>query len=252
MPMLYQNGNLTPAGPAFLLDKHGKQQVMAVHKETAPITVSTYTSYLFTDEVIETKRTLNGACLLGSPDKSFAHADTLVCLTDSMESWGNDILPDSHTPYRYIRLEVPKDSLNLCEITFFERDREEPIHPLKYSTNLRPLTPEDNPDRMTDGLSATGWRGKTNGDKGFVCWKLPNPSLIKKIHYVPYWKPHFIQEKDIVLQYWDDAWITAGTQHWEKGTLTFNDVPQGTIYRVRTEGTNDRIFTYKNGMIQWY
>ena len=252
LPMLYQNGNQTPAGPAFLLDKHGKQQVMEVHKETAPITVSTYTSYLFTDEVIETKRTLNGACLLGSPDKDFAHADTLMCLTDSMESWGNDILPDSHTPYRYIRLEVPKDSLNLCEITFFERDGKEPIHPLKYSTNLRPLTPEDNPDRMTDGLSATGWRGKTNGDKGFVCWELPNSSLIKKIHYVPYWKPYFIQEKDIVLQYWDDAWITAGTQRWEKGTLTFNDVPQGTIYRVRIEGTNDRIFTYKNGMIQWY
>jgi hypothetical protein len=252
LPMLYQNGNLTPAGSAFLLDKHGKQQILEPHKETAPITVSTYTAYLFTDEVIETKRTLNGACLLGSPDKNFAHADTLVCLNDSMESWGNDIQTTSHTPYRYIRLEVPKDSLNLCEISFFEHDGEEPIHPLKYSTNLRPLTSEDNPDRMTDGLSATGWRGKTNGDKGFVCWELPYPSLIKKIHYVPYWKPYFIQEKDIVLQYWDDAWITAGTQRWEKGTLTFNDVPQGTIYRVRIEGTKDRIFTYKNGMIQWY
>ena len=89
LPMLYQNGNLTPAGSAFLLDKHGKQQILEPHKETAPITVSTYTAYLFTDEVIETKRTLNGACLLGSPDKNFAHADTLVCLNDLMESWGN-------------------------------------------------------------------------------------------------------------------------------------------------------------------
>lgn len=88
---------------------------------------------------------------------------------------GNDIQTTSHTPYRYIRLEVPKDSLNLCEISFFEHDGEEPIHPLKYSTNLRPLTSEDNPDRMTDGLSATDGAGKPTRTKDSYVGNCPIP-----------------------------------------------------------------------------
>ena len=81
---------------------------------------------------------------------------------------------------------------------------------------------------------------------------MPESCSIAKIKYYPYITPHFIRGKEVSLQYWDNTWITAGTQCWEKGTLTFHDVPQGTIYRVHIDGTNDRIFTYKNGLIEWY
>ena len=34
--------------------------------------------------------------------------------------------------------------------------------------------------------------------------------------------------------------------------MTFENIPEGTIYRVKVKGTNDRIFAYKNGIIRWY
>lgn len=252
LPMFYQNGNLLPAGPAFLLDSNGQQIILQPEKEVKPITVSTYTSFLLPDEILKLEAMLKNACLCGDNNPEFSHPDTLVCLPRNQEAWGNEITINNPSQYRYLRLDLPADSIGLCEIAFYSPASDEPIQPTKIiSTNLHSTNLKEDIRQIIDGYSATGWRGKAN-QKGFICWELPKSCSIAKIKYYPYIAPHFIRGKELSLQYWDNAWITAGTQRWEKGTLTFNDVPQGTIYRVRTEGTNDRIFTYKNGMIQWY
>ena len=249
-PMFCEGGEMVPAAPAFLLDRDGKQVEIACQDEIQSITVSAYTYYLYPEEIAETKRTLVGACIRGSNDPDFAHADTLVCLTDSMESWGNEIRFDVPQTYRYFRLDVPKDSLNLCEISFFETE-EMPVQPIKQETNLESLSDDETPERMIDGLSATGWRGKAQG-KGFVCWDLGKVHAIQKIRYVPYYSPYLPADRDIPLCYWDNGWKEAGRQRWEKGTLTFPNVPKGTVYRLRIQGVDDRIFRYENGWIKWY
>ena len=167
-----------------------------------------------------------------------------------MESWGNEIRFDVPQTYRYFRLDVPKDSLNLCEISFFETE-EMPVQPIKQETNLESLSDDETPERMIDGLSATGWRGKAQG-KGFVCWDLGKVHAIQKIRYVPYYSPYLPADRDIPLCYWDDGWKEAGRKRWEKGTLTFPNVPKGTVYRLRIQGVDDRIFRYENGWIKWY
>lgn len=252
LPMFYQNGNLLPAGPAFLLNSNGQQIILQPEKEVKPITVSTYTSFLLPDEILKLEAMLKNACLCGDNNPEFSNPDTLVSLPRNQEAWGNEITISNPSQYRYLRLDLPGDSIGLCEISFYDSISNRAIQPVRIiSTNLQSINLKEDIRQIMDGYSATGWRGKAN-QKGFICWELPESCSIAKIKYYPYITPHFIRGKEVSLQYWDNTWITAGTQCWEKGTLTFHDVPQGTIYRVHIDGTNDRIFTYKNGLIEWY
>lgn len=47
-------------------------------------------------------------------------------------------------------------------------------------------------------------------------------------------------------------WVKGGSLKGDYNFMTFENIPQQTIYRVKVKGTNDRIFTYKNGIIRWY
>ncbi len=45
---------------------------------------------------------------------------------------------------------------------------------------------------------------------------------------------------------------STGIRKCDYKNKTFDNIPEGSIYRVKVEGTNDRILTYKNGIIYWY
>jgi hypothetical protein len=54
------------------------------------------------------------------------------------------------------------------------------------------------------------------------------------------------------LCYWDNRWVEAGALKGDYEYLVFDEVPEGTIYRVKLERLKDRIFTYNNGILRWY
>lgn len=56
---------------------------------------------------------------------------------------------------------------------------------------------------------------------------------------------------NVELWYWDNQWIKGGNLKGNSNFITFENIPQKTIYRVKVRGTNDRIFTHKNGIIHW-
>ena len=254
LPMFYQNGILTPAASAFILTKDGNCEKLKCKEEKMPVTVRNYTAYLYPEEIAEAKGTLVGACLVGNNDLNSSVADTLYMMTDSMDTWENDILFDNPQAYRYIQLIVPKDSVGLCEISFFEQGKEDkPVQQVKVSAEITPLSDDEQLGMVADNRSATGFRGIFNDPKKRVlCFDLGKQLPISKISYIPYTHNYLYKDKEIDLCYWDNRWVSTGIRKGDGKNMTFNDIPEGSIYRVRVKGTNDRIFTYKNGIIHWY
>lgn len=255
-PMFYQHGVLTPAAPAFILNQDGNCEELECQEETMPVTVRNYTAYLYPEEIAEAKETLVGAYLTGCNDLNTLTADTLYMMTDSMDTWDNEITLPVPQKYRYIQLISPKDSLALSEISFYEQNKEDkPIQDVKVSADITPLSDGEKLDMLTDSRSATGFRGRFNNPedgKNILWFDLGSPRSINKISYIPYTKNYLPKDIDIELWYWNNQWVKGGSLKGDYNFMTFENIPEGTIYRVKVKGTNDRIFTYKNGIIRWY
>lgn len=254
LPMFYNNGVLTPAAEAFLLNKDGEREELKCSHKKMPVTVRNYTAYLYPEEIAEAKETLAGAYLVGYNDLNASVADTLYMMTDSIDSWGNDILFSNPPKYRYIQLITPMDSVGLSEISFYEQGKESrPIQQVNVSAEIKPLTSDEQLEMVADHRSATAFKGLfTNKEKRTLCFDLGQPLPISKISYIPYTKNYLYKDREIELCYWDNQWISTGIRKGDNKNMTFENIPEGSIYRVKMKGTNDRIFTYKNGIIHWY
>lgn len=257
LPMFYRNGLLTPAAPAFLLTQDGRCKKALCSEKKMSVTVGSYTSYLYPEEIAEAKKMLLGAYLLGCNELNVGPVDTLACLTDTMDVWQNDIIMNNSKSYRYVRLSVPSDSLGLCEMLFYEQDEGEvPITGVTVSGDLLPLNSFENMEMMADHLSATGFMGrfkKKRGGWNSVCFDLQGAYPLAKISYIPYTKHYLYKDANVDLYYWDNAWVLAGRAKGDgENCITFDDIPEGTFYRAKLEGTNDRIFTYEEGIIGWH
>lgn len=254
LPMFYQNVFLTPAAPAFILPQDGNCEKLACKEEKMQVTARNYTAYLYPVDIAEAKETLVGAYLVGCNDLNSSVADTLYMMTDSMDAWENDILLDNPQVYRYIQLITPKDSVGLCEISFFEQGKKDkPVQPVKVSAEITPLSDDEHPGMVADSRSATGFRGIFNDPKKkILCFDLGKPLSISKISYIPYTHNYLYKDSEIDLCYWDNRWVSTGIRKGNDKNMTFDNIPEGSIYRIRMKGKNDRIFTYKNGIIRWY
>lgn len=253
LPMFYKNGSLTPAGQTFILNKDGNCEEVKCSQDKISVTVRNYTSYLYPEEIAEAKETLTGSYLVGCNDLNASIADTLHLITDSMDAWNNEVTFLNPSKYRYIQLISPKDSVALCEISFFEQGKEEiPVQHVKVSAGIASLVTGEELEMVSDHRSATGFKGLFNNEekKNILWFDLGEPRFISKISYIPYTKNYLPKDTDVELWYWDDQWVLAGKLKGNYSYMTFDNVPEGTIYRIKR--ANDRIFTYKNGIIHWY
>lgn len=255
LPMYYKGGILTPAASAFLLKADGTCEEMRCSGEKRQVAVRACTSYLF-ENIADVKKNLVGACILGCNSLDAVSADTLYCMTDTIDAWYNEILLENPKEYRYIRLVAPGDSIALCEISFYEQGKEDmPVTGVQASTNITPFTSSEKVEMMVDNLSATACSGsadKKGCGGGFVCFDLKKPRVIHKISYIPYTQSRLSKDKEMKLCYWDNRWVEAGALKGDYEYLVFDEVPEGTIYRVKLERLKDRIFTYNNGILRWY
>lgn len=53
---------------------------------------------------------------------------------------------------------------------------------------------------------------------------------------------------------WDGGWKSLGQRTGQKDSLVYENVPSGCLYilRNRTEGKEERLFTYENGKQVWW
>ena len=253
LPMYYKYGKLMPAAPAFLIDENGELQKLAADKDTMSVTVRNYTAYLYQEEIAEAKRLLAGCRLVGH-DETSQTADTLYAFTDTMDTWENRAyIRFPQKKYQSVELLTPHDTVGLCELVFYA-DGKQPIRPIRVSADIRPLTGDDEPlAAIADSRSATGFKGVFKNPKARkIRFDFDQPVSIGEIFFQPYTLNYLNNKRTVELQYWDGQWITADTLQENGRNLTFHHVPEGTLYRTKINGVNDRPFTYNDGIIKWY
>jgi hypothetical protein len=56
------------------------------------------------------------------------------------------------------------------------------------------------------------------------------------------------------LFYWNNQWISLGTQKADKDYLKYNNVPTGALFWLKclNGGREERIFTYENRIQVWW
>lgn len=255
LPMFYVQGALTPAAPAFILNRDGTiEELQCKREDRISITIQTYTSHLPARIIAKTNRAFGGGCFIGRKDDTDCPGDTLCLLADSINTLGEEIKLQNSQKYRYVDLILPGDTVGLCECSFYESaNRPHPLKKVKATADVIPFVSGEDISMTTDGLSATGFYGQfKSGNRHKITFDLGGQRCLKKISYIPYIESNLPADKEVELQYWDKKWIKGGSLKGNYLHMTFNDIPKGTLYRVKIAGLKERFFIYKNGIIKWF
>ena len=258
LPAFYQNGEVIPAAPPFILDKNDKcKQVTPNRHEKEEITVNTITP-LSTGLT----HTLVGAHWIGCYiSGSEERKDTLCTLTDSIDSYCNCITFDTSRKYQKICLALPQKTIALSEITFYEKNenRPEEIPDIRVTANVSKDSVKEL-YKIVDGLSGTGFLGSFDKDtpkEKILTFDLGKETEITAISIIPKSGIQVDNRTNYTLYYWDNKWIEEKTVKGNGENITFKNIPSEALYLIKSDKPADpyfteRIFTYKNGRIYWW
>lgn len=259
LPAFFKNGVFIPAAPLFILtqDNTVKQQLCINEKKN--ITVRTPGPYFYENLIEQEKHKLVGGNIVGCNNlNSLEYSSENLCsLTDTIDLWENDIKLSPSNSYRYIRFIPPSDTIALCEMTFFEHQNGKlvQIPNVHVYAEVKSLKKEETLNMITDNLSSTGFYGVFKNNiqrRSGIIFDLGKHSKIEQISFIPYTQSCIDSGIEYKLYYWDNAWISSGTVIGHNNMITFIQVPQNTMYRIKNPIMKERIFTYDNGIINWY
>lgn len=250
LPVYCKGGQLLPAASPFRLGSDGKMEPLEASKGDGNVTVRAVTGITAYENSKDFRACMRGAKIVGMRDGTVEEG---LCTWDEnlpMERMRKAV--SAHNRYRYLRLQLPSDSIALGELAFYtEQGR---IAQVKINTPLQPTGKNEFPEMLTDGVDATTFRGKAKG--GVVNVDLGKEYLLTGIGLAPYFKSQLLYPDKFELFYWENGWESLGRkQANESGYLTFENVPQGGLMLLKncrwTGPTAERIFTYKEGGVRW-
>lgn len=254
-PMYYSNGHFIPAANPFLINENGQYREMKRQEENKPVNVRMINTFLGNDEIQEARDLIKGAFLIGYNEEFKDRIDTLIYLNDSLHAFKTHFSLSSPGRHRYLKLINLPDTTGLSEIYCYELQNEKPLRipNIKTTASITSLKEEEYLDLITDRLSATGFKGYFNGNSREITFDLGTEYLLGAIDIEPYLESTLSSTASFELFYWDDKWISAGIKQGNDNCLTFDSVPQGTVYQLRRPNWNNiRIFTNNDGQIEWY
>ena len=147
-------------------------------------------------------------------------------------------------------LQSPDSLLRISELRVFCSDTL-----LRGATTLSSRSAElRGADNLFDGKLLTYCQVK-HPKSTWIGLDLGYPRRITHIEYMPRTDDNDIWPGDIYeMFYWDGEWVSVGRKRAEGYTITWDDVPAGTLYLVidRTKGVENRIFTYEAEKQVWW
>lgn len=253
LPAYFIDGNIIPATNPFYLDEKGKTTYLKTSSKTSSLTLAATSSIVNVDVREKNIKFLSGTYILGKTDNHSNQYDTLFHFSDTIDNWQNSISFNIQKKYRYIHLLSSQDTLALNEISFYEKNNDSlhQILNIKVSGEFGPTNPEQPIEHLIDNLSATGTCGRLTKNTT-LCFDLGKPYPLACIRYYPYIQCCLKEGTNYELLYWDNRWISGGIQKCNNQYISFKNIPQGTLYRLKEEfSKNERIFTWENGLIYW-
>lgn len=245
LPVYCANGGMRYAGNPFFLTSEGKVEPLIPSRETERVVVRDVLGSAVHLDNREYTTCMNGTklfTLLGN------HTGELLCAvadTVFMEPTWFKAYPAS--PCRYIRLELPSDSIALSDLSFYsERNK---IEGVKILTPLNSFIQTDKPEWLVDRYSATSYRGKTPNK--YIDIDLGKEYKVTALRMSSYIKSTLYAKSIFELFYWDNGWKTLGKQQGNNNFLIFEGVPRSSLLMLKNcswpGASSERIFFYKGG-----
>ena len=250
LPVYYKRGGLLPAAEPFRLRNDGTMEKLSGNEETEEVAVRMVTGAPAYDQNREYLGCMKGSRIVGLLDGK--SEEELCRWTDSLALQSVVRKVSARLPYRFVRLLLPSDSIALGELSFYTEEGR--IGNVRIITSMRATGRNEVPGMITDGLGATGYRGRVA--ERLVDIDLGKEYMVSHIGMTSYLKTQLFCPDEFELRYWDNGWKTVERKQADhKGYLVFERVPRGALLMLkncRWKGkTAERIFTYEKGDVKW-
>ena len=250
LPVYYKRGGLLPAAEPFRLRNDGTMEKLSGNEGTEEVAVRMVTGAPAYDQNREYLGCMKGSRIVGLLDGK--SEEELCRWTDSLALQSVVRKVSARLPYRFVRLLLPSDSIALGELSFYTEEGR--IGNVRIITPMRATGRNEVPGMITDGLGATGYRGRVA--ERLVDIDLGKEYMVSHIGMTSYLKTQLFCPDEFELRYWDNGWKTVERKQADhKGYLVFERVPRGALLMLkncRWKGkTAERIFTYEKGDVKW-
>lgn len=250
LPVYYKRGVLLSAAAPFRLKSDGRVEILKENGKTMEMVVRGATGVAAYDWNKDYLACMRGLRIVGIgeniEEEELCRWPNSLCIERTYQEVKSQRL------YRYVRLQLPSDSLALGELVFYTGQGR--INDVKVLTPVQVTGRKETLEMLTDGIDATVYRGRIR-DK-IVDVDLGRKYKIEKIGMSPYLKTQLFYPDEFELLYWKNGWKPLGRkQANDSGFMKFEEVPQGVLFMLkncRWKGkTAERIFTYEEGVVRW-
>lgn len=250
LPMYFEKGMNVPAAAPFWLKEDGQVEKLVGCKDYEQVVVRLVMGAPAYDRNREYLGSMQGlrvvAMQAGSPGQE------LCVWTDSMSLERTCKPVSANKAVRYVRLQLPSDSIALGEVAFYTKKGR--IKNAKITTPLKAVRGNETIEMLTDGVDATAYCGRA--PNRVVDIDLGKEYRITAIGLAPYLKTELYLSDEFKLFFWRDGWMSLGRKPGNgSGYLVFDDVPQRALLMLkncRWKGkSSERIFVYEDGVVLW-
>jgi len=255
LPAYYVNGRIVPASnPILVKDDNSITEIKIDRSNLQDVTARR--KYPMFDYFYKDAMNMIGTSFEASNSADFSDAVTLLTI-DSLQPHPLTLYKADHADkkFRYVRyrfpdMHLPDTTYSVCELHFYSGNELLAGNTLSHTDSGKIW----NSDNLFDGKMLTYCKA----EKPYGAWvglDLGTPRNITSIEYMPRTDDNDIWPGDLYeMFYWDGRWVSAGTKTAEGYSLTWDDMPTGTLYLVidKTKGVENRIFTYDAGRQVWW
>ena len=247
----YADDRLIPFSDPFILTADDNPKLLTpdtIHRREVALTRKCNIS----PQMLEFAGNMVGAMFQGSDFEDFRKVDTLFTITSAPHFLVEQKV-DSDKPYRYVRYYSPDFGIHVAEIHFVgKNEKGEAELLLGEIISNHQHAEKENPANFCDTNVRTNYNADAGGWIGFA---FETPRFVHQVEYLARnnWN---IMEPDNVYElfYYDRRWISLGQSTTRNQYLKIANVPSKGLFllRNRTQGKEERIFTYENEQQVWW
>lgn len=249
VPVIIQNHRRHFLTCPFLVGEKGVERYFTP-SETSYHSISVNRKYPLCSYITDTWGFMRGGTFEGSMTDDFRNADTLAYVTTM--PFGMTTLPVvSSGRYRYLRYHAPAGNRSsLAELQFYAADGAL-LTGTPFAQGVDTLTLP----KAFDGNPATASKGLQPGYTMGLDLGEGKGSAVGKIVFCPSTDLNFVERGHLYeLYYFDTEWHLVSRAYSKGESLDFSRVPKGALLLLKdkTKGTEERIFEYVDGKIEWH
>ena len=255
LPAYYNDGEIRPAGDAFILTREGKLRKLLPDFEKAESSATFYSKVPY-----RMNTALQAAGTIGTRfyvcNKKDLSDRSLIYSIENPPFYVDSFRISVSQKYRYLICDFQETQplgyfYAIAEIKVFGGDGQQ----FSGEWGGNEGTKGHGLDLVTDQDRVSYYQPVQFQKDQFVVLDLGEPKQIAKVEFYPRNDDNKIVTGELYeLFYWDKKWISLGKQYAEDNKLIYQNIPRESIFRIHnhTRGKEHRPFTYEGGKQVWY